>query len=268
MGDMDVAIDQSWAEDGEEYPRWRGSISEWRPPSESGGPARFKIGRLTVQVWPYEFGDEDRREFSETYQSCRSLAMDGAFVEALGEEKDNTFFSKKANKEISTTQRTVYGIAKAERMDGEDDPKPAGPAFKKAASDAKAKGGPGKGKPDTLTKEEWAERDRLQHSAQSVWAAYKVLIPAAKDLGLLTDDGKNIATGKLEQGVRGLVALANKLIADRTLFPERNLSPSGSGSAAPSPSPTNAPEPLSALAPEEPDPSKASKKPVKSSNGV
>lgn len=262
MGDAaDDARDQEdWPpEDGQEqeYPRWRGKATEWKAPTGKG-PARFKIGNVVVQVWKYAYESD---QVSDVYTAARDLAEDGSFVEAYGEEKPNSFFSTKAQRQIETTQRTVYGIEAAERQDGEEDPTPVAQTARKVAGDAKAKGGQGKGKPDTLSKEEWAEKDRLHDAAVSVWAAYKILIPAAEKLGLLTKDNKNIDVPALERGIRGLVALEKKLEQDRTLFPPRNLSPSTSDFATTPPPSTSEPEPSSAPAPKESSPTKRSAKP-------
>ena len=53
---------------------YTGFVTEWKPPT-GNGPARFKMGNLTLQVWPTDQGGDE----NPAYLVAKKLAFDGGY---------------------------------------------------------------------------------------------------------------------------------------------------------------------------------------------
>lgn len=250
MGDMaDAAMEEQYTDPAPDESRWRGKASEWQAP-KGNGPARFKIGTVQVQVWKFEYQSE---QVSDTYMAARDLAEEGAFVEGYGKEEENSFFSTKAQRNITTTQRTLYGIEKVEAT--EDDPQTVANVTKAAT---RGKGGQQR---EYLSKEEWAEKDRITQMRIDVWAALKIAVPALsikQAAGLIPQ----VTTADVEALARALVQIGERLVKEKL---ETGTLASGSDSATASPSTTSAEAPSSAPVAKASGRSSRSKKPAQTS---
>lgn len=239
------------AQENEDLETLRGLVTDWQ--NEKGkGPARLKIAGIKAQVWPYEFGDEDRDEKSEVYSALKLAAVDDGAVEAVGEYKEQApFYSEKAKKKI--TPPPVFQVYEADPIEKTAEMTKASEVAKKAVPAKGGSRGKGGSQYKGLTPEEWDAKEARKNQDIDAWAALKIVVPIiyarAKDAEPTIE--------KIEQGARALIAVKRRLAPD-------SLS-SGSAPATASPSPTSEPEPSSAPAGEESAPSKPSRKRGKTS---